>query len=132
MSQIWTTFIGGATVVFSINRVLLTYQLYHNVIIERTEDQYLISNFCDQASHIKHLGRHTTMCLEAEKRLSTPPILHAIGQVIDDTLYREFQMRNVIQIGVILLMTFFTAMLHARFLKYSNAKLPTTMKLKTN
>jgi hypothetical protein len=117
-------FIGSSLVIFGINRTLLTYQLYHNVLIERAEDHYLISNFCDQASHIRNLGRHTNMCLEAEKRLSTPPILHAFRQVIDDTLYREFHLNVLIQVGMVLLMIFFTSILHARFTKYSNTKLP--------
>ena len=116
MSSIWTVFISTSVAIFGVNRALMTYQLYHNVLIERTEDLYLVEQFCDQASHIKNLGRHTNLCLEAEKRLSTPPIVHAIRQVIDDTLYREFHVNTLIQVGLVLVMIFFTAMLHTRFL----------------
>lgn len=113
-------------IIFTIlaNRVLFTFETFKKFSIERNEDLYLKANFCNNVDR-KSIGRHTTICLEADRRLSTPRWIQTLKYVVDDTLYRELQMHQIASITAVLAAVIMVGHLHTRYLKNNiEANLP--------
>jgi hypothetical protein len=98
------------------NRILFTYETYKRISIERTEDRVLKSSFCTQVDRTS-IGRHTSICLEADRRLATPNIVHTLKHVVDDTLYREFHFHKIATISVVCIAVLFIGHIHTRYIK---------------
>ena len=111
-----------------INRLLLTISTYKKMKIEREEDIYLKNNFCNQVDH-KSIGRHTTICLEADRRLASSVGFHTIQNVVNDTLYRELQFHTIAQITGVLVGVMALGAFHTKYVKSnSGGQLPITHK----
>lgn len=125
-SPIVTIFFKLVGVVLFLNRVLYSMAVYKRMKIERDEDIYLKNNFCNQVSH-REIGRHTTLCLEAERRLASPVIFHTVQEVVNDTLYRELQFRTIAQVTGVILVVMLLGAFHNKYVK-NNSTLPISNK----
>lgn len=100
------------------NRILFTYETYKRIGIERNEDHVLKSSFCTQVDRTS-IGRHTNICLEADRRLATPTIIHTLKYVVDDTLYRELHFKQIATVSVVFIAVLFIGHVHTKYIKSS-------------
>lgn len=112
------------SIVLVLNRVLYAMSVYKRITIERGEDIYLRHNFCNMVDH-KEIGRHTAICLEAERRLASPVIFHTLHEVVNDTLYRELHFHTVLQISLVVVSVMILGAFHSKYIKSNNQNLPT-------
>jgi hypothetical protein len=127
-SPIVGIFLKIVIIVLTLNRILYTISTYKKMIIEREEDLFLKRNFCDVMDH-KDLGRHTTICLENNRKLASSIIFHTFQKVIDDTLYRELQFHTIIQVTGIFASVIIIGALHSKYIKDNRPmNLPITSK----
>lgn len=113
-----------------LNRILFTVSTYKKIQIERQEDMFLKNNFCNTLDH-KEMGRHTTICLETDRRLASSIVFHTFQQVIDETLYRELHFHTIAQITGIFTSVIIIGALHSKYIKDNRPMdLPTTKMLK--
>lgn len=109
-----------------LNRLLHAYDEYKRLSLERETDinMWLICNGADYRS----LGRHAVLCAQLEHRLSQSVLFYTVQSVINNTLYREFSIVNVIQLaasmlGVVLISVVFN-FIATVLLKQENMNLP--------
>jgi len=102
---------------------------YKKMKIEKDEDIYLKHNFCNKVDH-SSIGRHTSICLEADRRLASSVAFHTAQSVVNDTLYREFQFNALVQISAVALAIMALGVFHNRYLKNNAPRdLPTHNKM---
>lgn len=131
-SPIVGIFFKIVTVMVILNRIMYTLATYKKVQIERQEDLFLKNNFCNTLDH-KEMGRHTAICLEANRRLASSVIFHTLQTVIDDTLYRELHFHTIAQVTGIFTGVIIIGALHSKYIKDNRPmNLPTTQKVKLN
>ena len=127
-SPIVGIFLKIVAVVLTLNRILYTISTYKKMTIERTEDLFLKKNFCDNLSH-KDLGRHTTICLENNRKLASSVMFHTFQKVVDDTLYRELHFHTIAQVTGIFAGVIIIGALHSKYIKDNRPmNLPVTTK----
>jgi hypothetical protein len=102
--------------VLILNRILYSMAVYKNTRIERDEDLYLKSSFCNQANH-REIGRHTTICLEADRRLASSVAFHTAQHVVNDTLYRELHFHTLMQVTGVIVVVISLGAFHTRYIK---------------
>jgi hypothetical protein len=111
------------------NRILYTIQTYKTMTIERDEDIYLKTNFCNKVDH-SEIGRHTTICLEADRRLASSVVFHTLQEVVDDTLYRELQFHTLVYITAMFTGVIVVGAIHNKYIKdHRPMDLPTRVKV---
>jgi hypothetical protein len=115
-SPIVSIFFKLVGVVLFLNRILYTIQTHKNMAIERDEDIYLKTYFCDKVDH-SEIGRHTTICLEADKRLASSVVFHTIQEVVNDTLYRELQFQTLVYITTLFTGVIIVGAIHSKYIK---------------
>jgi hypothetical protein len=103
-------------VMLILNRIMYTISTYKKMQIERHEDVFLKTNFCNSLDH-RDMGRHTTICLEADWRLASSVIFHTLKTVIDDTLYRELHFHTIAQVTGIFTGVIVIGALHSKYIK---------------
>lgn len=91
--------------------------------IERDEDIYLKNNFCNQVDH-REIGRHTSICLEADRRLASSIVFHTAQEVVNDTLYRELHFHTVAQVTAVVVAVMALGAFHNKYVKSNNRNLP--------
>lgn len=129
-SPIVSVFFKFVAMMVILNRILYTQSKYKEMQIERAEDLFLKTNFCNTLDH-KEMGRHTTICLEADKRLSSSVLFHTIQTVVDDTLYRELHFHTIAQITGIFAGVIAVGAIHAKYIKDNRPmNLPTLVRKK--
>lgn len=107
-----------------LNRVFFAFDVYDKTLVERSEDKYLLSSFCNLVDH-REIGRHTAICMEAERRLGRKVVFHVIRSVVDDTLQKEVELIHVVHFTLIVVTVIFVGMMHGRYMKSLNYSLPT-------
>jgi hypothetical protein len=95
--------------------------VYKRMKIERDEDIYLKNNFCNQVDH-REIGRHTTICLEADKRLASTVMFHTIQEVVNDTLYRELHFHTLAQVSGVIIVVMVLGWFHNKYVKSNEPK----------
>lgn len=115
-SPIVSMFFKLVGIVLVMNRVLYTIQTHKNMTIERDEDIYLKTNFCNKVDH-SEIGRHTTICLEADKRLASSVVFHTLQEVVNDTLYRELQFQALMQVTALFTGVIIVGAIHSKYIK---------------
>lgn len=120
-SPIVTIFFKIVGIVLIMNRVLYSMSVYKRMKIERDEDIYLKNNFCNQVDH-KEIGRHTSICLEADKRLASSVVFHTIREVVDDTLYRELHFHTLAQVSGVVIVVMVLGAFHNKYVKEVSPK----------
>lgn len=113
-------------VIVVLNRILYSMAVYKKMKIEREEDIYLKNNFCNQVSH-REIGRHTNLCLEANKRLASTVVFHTIQEVVNDTLYRELHFHTIAQVSGVIIVVMVLGAFHNKYVK-QNVSLPISTK----
>lgn len=126
-SPIVTIFFRIVGLVVIMNRILYSMAVYNQKKIERDEDIYLIQNFCNQVNH-REIGRHTSICLEADRRMSSTVIFHTLQEVVNDTLYRELHFHTIAQISGVVIVVMILGAFHNKYVKSNNINLPVTTK----
>lgn len=127
-SPIVSIFLKLVAIVLMLNRIMYTVSTYKKMKIERGEDLFLRENFCDVLSH-KDLGRHTTICLENNRKLASSILFHTFQKVIDDTLYRELHFHVIAQVTGIFAGVIIIGALHSKYIKDNRPlNLPVTSK----
>lgn len=131
-SPIVGIFLKLVTFVLLLNRILYTVSTYKKMSIERQEDLFLKKNFCDAMNH-KDMGRHTTICLENNRKLASPIWFHTFQKVVDDTLYRELHFHTIAQVTGVFASVIVIGALHSKYIKDNRPmNLPTTNLKKIN
>lgn len=115
-SPIVTIFFRIVGVVVLMNRILYSMAVFKQKKIERDEDIYLMNNFCNQVNH-REIGRHTTICLEADRRLASTVTFHTIQEVVNDTLYRELHFHTIAQISGLVIVVMVLGAFHNKYVK---------------
>ena len=115
-SPIVQVFLYAVAFMLLANRVLFTFETYKRISIERNEDRELKSSFCSKVDR-SSIGRHQTICLEADRRLATPNIVHTLKYVVDDTLYREFHFRQIATMTAVVLSVLVIGHIHTKYIK---------------
>lgn len=115
-SPIVTIFFRIVGVVVLMNRILYSMSVFKQKKIERDEDIYLMNNFCNQVNH-REIGRHTTICLEADRRLASTVTFHTIQEVVNDTLYRELHFHTIAQISGLIIVVMVLGAFHNKYVK---------------
>lgn len=129
-SPIVSIFFKLVGVVLVMNRILYTIQTHKNMAIERLEDVYLKTNFCNKVDH-SEIGRHTTICLEADKRLASSVVFHTLQEVVNDTLYRELQFHTLVYITALFTGVIVVGAIHNKYIKdHRPMNLPTNNRFK--
>lgn len=128
MSPILSTFAKVIACVIALNRLLFAVETHKRMEIERAEDLYLKMNFCNRVDH-REIGRHTSICLEADRRLASSVTFRTAKQVVDDTLHQDLRIQVVAQVTFLVMAVMALAAFHT---KYSRARegLPIDMKKK--
>jgi hypothetical protein len=107
---------------------MYTLSTYKKMTIERQEDLFLKKNFCDAMDH-RDMGRHTTICLENNRKLASSIWFHTLQKVIDDTLYRELHFHTIAQVTGIFAGVIIIGALHSKYIKDNRPmNLPVTSK----
>ena len=127
-SPIVSIFFKLVSVIVLLNRLLYGMEVYRKMKIERDEDIYLKQNFCNQVDH-KEIGRHTAICLEADRRLASTVTFHSLQELVNDTLYRELHFHTLMQVSGVIIVVMSLGAFHTKYVK-SNIpiQLPTTDK----
>jgi hypothetical protein len=115
-SPIVSLFFKLVGVVLIMNRILYSIQTHKNMTIERDEDNYLKTNFCNKVDH-SEIGRHTTICLEADKRLAASVVFHTLQEVVNDTLYRELQFHTLVRVTALFSGVIIVGAIHSKYIK---------------
>lgn len=127
-NPIVTIFFRLVGLVVIMNRMLYTMAVYKGKKIEREEDLYLKNNFCNQVDH-SQIGRHTNICLEADRRLASTVTFHTMQEVVNDTLYRELHFHTIAQISGVIIVVMVLGAFHNKYVKSNTPKdLPITNK----
>jgi hypothetical protein len=127
-SPIISIFFKIVGVILMLNRILYGMATYKKIKIERNEDIYLKQNFCNQVDH-KEIGRHTSICLEADRRLASTISFHTMQEVVNDTLYRELHFHTLIQITGVIVVVMTLGAFHTKYVKGNiSNELPVTTK----
>lgn len=121
MNPIVSIFFKILTVMVFLNRIMYTMETYKKIKIERDEDLFLKHNFCNTLDH-KDMGRHTNICLEANRRLASSVYFHTIQTVVDDTLYRELHFHTIAQITGVFAGVILIGALHSKYIKETRPK----------
>jgi hypothetical protein len=130
-SPIVSVFFKLVVVMMTLNRIMYTLSTYKKMQIERQEDLFLKTNFCNTLDH-KDMGRHTTICLETDRRLASSVVFHTIQAVVDDTLYKELHFHTIAQVTGVFAGVILVGALHSKYIKDNRPmNLPVTNKLKT-
>lgn len=109
-------FLKAITLVFVLNRILLTMSVYQKMKIEREEDLFLQRGFCSSYDH-RELGRHSVICLQANHRLASSVLVHTLMYVVNDTMYRELHVQTIGQGILVCLAVFLVGAFHTKYLK---------------
>jgi hypothetical protein len=129
-SPIVSIFFKLVAMMVFLNRIMHTQSTYKKMAIERTEDLFLRTNFCNTLDH-KDMGRHTTICLEADQRLASSVVFHTLQTVIDDTLYKELHFHTIAQVTGIFTSVIIIGAIHSKYIKDNRPlNLPTLDKQK--
>jgi hypothetical protein len=129
-SPIVAIFFKLVTSMVMLNRVMYTHSIHQKMTIERTEDLFLKTNFCNTLDH-KDMGRHTTICLEADQRLASSVVFHTIQTVVDDTLYKELHFHTIAQVTGVFTGVILIGAIHSKYIKDNRPmNLPTTYRQK--
>ena len=127
-SPIVGIFLKIVSIVLVMNRIMYTISTYKKMTIERQEDLFLKKNFCEALDH-KDIGRHTTICLENDRKLASPVIFHTFQKVIDDTLYRELHFHTIAQVTGVFAGVIIVGAIHSKYIKDNRPlNLPVTSK----
>lgn len=125
-SPIVSIFFRVVGIIVIMNRILHGMAVYKRMTIERDEDIYLKHNFCNQVDH-KEIGRHTAICLEADRRLASTVIFHTVQEVVNDTLYRELHFHTLAQVSGLIIVVMTLGAFHTKYVKNNiQRELPVT------
>jgi len=99
------------------NRILFLVDEYNRLAAERETDQYM-AHICDDVDY-KKMGRHSAMCSELHRRLSTGVFLHALRSVTDDTINREVTVSGIVTVFTGLSIVMMLSNLQQRYVKFN-------------
>lgn len=129
-SPIVSIFFKLVGVIVALNRLLYGIQTHKSMQIERTEDVYLKTMFCQKVDHIE-IGRHTAICLEANKRLASSVVFHTLQEVVNDTLYRELHIHTLLYVTALFTGVIVVGAFHSKYIKdHRPLNLPVTKDFK--
>lgn len=85
-----------------VERLLYLYRIYERMKYEREEDISLLFHVCDKI-HDKNIGRHSSICVDAQRRVSQSILRKSVEELIQETIHKSLEPQTIVVFTIIII-----------------------------